>query len=69
MMKTAMNNAMIVDNNLIENVMSAYIDAGGTYFDVEHIEGFIDEILASEIEYTNTEHFIEIVADHMMFEE
>lgn len=60
---------MIVDNNLIENVMSAYIDAGGSYFDVDHVEGFIDEILASEIEYTNIEHFIEIVADHMMFEE
>ena len=49
--------------------MNTYLEMGGSYFDMEDVEGFIHEVLESGLEYDDNAQLIELVADHMIGEE
>ena len=65
-----MNTEMVIINdNLIENVMSAYINNGGSYFDIGDVENFINDVMISEVSYDSVDEFISLVVDEMLISE
>jgi hypothetical protein len=68
-MKTEMNTEMVINNNLIQDVMGAYINQGGSYFDVEDVEDFINEVMISGLSYDNVNELISLVVDEMLISE